>query len=70
MNRKKTRLITSVEERVTDPNRWHPRIRRRVKEWAGVYTFTRRRGWEKLAPVAEIAPTPPAALASIRKAAA
>ena len=69
-NRRKTKLIVPVEERVTDPDTWHPRLRRRIREWSGVHTFTRREGWRKLAPAVELKPTPRAAVDQIRKAAA
>lgn len=42
MSRRVTRLHVAVEERVTDPDRWHPRLRRRVKEWAETRVYWRR----------------------------
>ncbi len=37
-----SKLHTSVEERVTDPDRWHPGLRRKVREWAEARVFWRR----------------------------
>lgn len=37
-----SKLSVSVEERVTDPERWHPRLRRRVREWAETKIVLRR----------------------------
>lgn len=37
-----SKLQVSVEERVTDPDRWHPRMRRRVREWAEAKVVWRR----------------------------
>lgn len=37
-----SKLNVPVEERVTDPERWHPRHRRRVREWAEARVFWRR----------------------------
>ena len=38
-----SKLHIPVEERVTDPDRWHPRHRRVVREWAEARVFWRRR---------------------------
>lgn len=69
-NKRKTRLVVSIEERVTDPDRWHPRLRRRVREWSGVHVFTRREGWRKLGVVSELKQTPRGVVEQIRRAAA
>lgn len=37
-----TKLHTSVDERTTDPDRWHPGLRRKVREWAETRIFPRR----------------------------
>lgn len=37
-----TKLHTTVEERATDPDNWHPRLRRRIHEWAETRVFWRR----------------------------
>ena len=37
-----SKLHTPVEERVTDPDGWHPRHRRRIREWAEARVFWRR----------------------------
>jgi hypothetical protein len=37
-----SKLNVPVEERVTDPENWHPHHRRRVREWAEARVFWRR----------------------------
>lgn len=36
------KLNVSIEERFTDPERWHPGLRRRVREWAEAKVIWRR----------------------------
>lgn len=36
------KLETSVDERLTDPQKWHPRKRRAVREWAEARVFWKR----------------------------
>lgn len=60
------KLNVSVEERLTDPERWHPRMRRGVQEWAEAKVFWRR------GPVSHptrdarrLRPVPPAAIRAL-----
>lgn len=62
-----SKLSVPVEERVTDPERWHPRHRRRVREWAEVRVFWRR--GKPTYPTREaraVAPTPKGAVRAMR----
>ena len=67
-----TKLHATVEERLTDPERWHPRMRRRVREWAEAKVIWRR--GPASYPTREarsVRPTPPSAVrAMARKVAA
>ncbi len=62
-----SKLHVSVEERTTDPDRWHPRLRRRVKEWAEAKVY-----WRRGAPstptrdAVRLRPTPSSAIRAIR----
>lgn len=62
-----SRLHVTVEERSSDPDRWHPGLRRKVKEWAEARVF-----WRRGAPsyptreAAKLRPMPSAAIRAIR----
>lgn len=60
------KLNVSVQERQTDPDRWHPRMRRQVQEWAEATVFWRRGPASRPTRDARrVRPVPPAAIRAL-----